>query len=480
MWAIVGVVRLLLSIVALSMFSAPAFASPALDRAKREDAALRRDEDRLRLRDNITRVIDLWRKARDAATTDSERVEASRGLVEAWALLAHWSGREDDSERARAAAERLEIKRLTSVDVDGSTLKLHADGSYEIEGGTYGEHRLYFDLTPVIAVREVLGTVDMQARGLDRARVTQLDDDTVRIIFDFTTAIPEHEASEREIRLKLSTVDSRLSTRERSERREPKRSERPSRIRKLLAIKKVVIDAGHGGKDTGAIGRKRLREKDVNLQIALKLGEQLEKLGVKVAYTRTSDRFVSLEKRASIANRSGADLFISVHANSNRSSRIHGIETYYLNTSSSRYASRLARRENGQGEAPDLDPEEESETVAELPDGALGADLRLILADLAMRSATSQSRRLAGHVQSSMVRSLGDEYGVKDLGVKHALFAVLLGVRMPSVLIETGFVTNAAESERLATSDYQTKIAKAIARGVERFMEERQQLAALR
>jgi N-acetylmuramoyl-L-alanine amidase len=222
---------------------------------------------------------------------------------------------------------------------------------------------------------------------------------------------------------------------------------------------------------------------------------------VKVVYTRKTDRFVSLERRASIANGSGADLFLSIHANSNANRRVHGIETYYLDTSSSRYASRLARRENGQGDAPGRqakraaveasgdgsegsaragpeDPEEESESI-ELPDGALGADLRLILADLAMRSATSESKRLAGYVQSSMIKSLKkDHRDVKDLGVKHALFAVLLGVRMPSVLIEAGFITNPAESERLASGAYQAKLAKAIARGVERLIDERQQLAS--
>jgi N-acetylmuramoyl-L-alanine amidase len=276
------------------------------------------------------------------------------------------------------------------------------------------------------------------------------------------------------------------------------------RDRSVLCIRRVVIDAGHGGKDFGALGAHGLREKDVNLAIAMKLGRELKRrLGVHVIYTRTTDDFVSLQRRTMIANRSNADLFVSVHANAHKKRSVSGIETYFLNTTSDHYAERLAQRENTGSDRPDGlggrvgravpdpgaarpdagdDPEpgvgmlEQDE--GSLPSGALGRDLRLILADLAMRSASLESKRLAGYVQSTLVSSLGKKHGeVRDLGVKHALFYVLLGARMPSVLIETGFVTHPNEAKLLQEAQYQAEVSSAIASGIIRFAQERAQIA---
>ncbi len=264
---------------------------------------------------------------------------------------------------------------------------------------------------------------------------------------------------------------------------EPLRLPRTNDGGSWLRIRRVVVDPGHGGKDHGAIGRGGLREKDVNLGIAKKLGGYLKrKLGVKVIYTRTHDRFVSLPGRSAIANQKKGDLFVSIHANAFWKRKIHGIETYYLNTTSNRYARRLAARENAlarhdkdRGPGPD-DP---SSGRSALPPGTLGRDLRLVLADLAMRSATAESKRLAGYVQGSLVGSLRRRYSkVRDLGVKHALFYVLLGARMPSILVETGFVTNTMEAKRLRRDAYQAQIATAIGRGIARFIREREALAA--
>ncbi|MEQ9499570.1 MAG: N-acetylmuramoyl-L-alanine amidase [Deltaproteobacteria bacterium] len=255
------------------------------------------------------------------------------------------------------------------------------------------------------------------------------------------------------------------------------------RASSLLAVRRIVIDPGHGGKDHGAIGPGRVREKNVNLAISKRLAKSLTKrLGVEVVLTRSTDKFISLKRRSQIANRSGADLFISIHANANRNKGVHGIETYHLNVTSNRYAKRLARRENmlerGAGDVPEPEPQEEEPIEELIPDGKAGQDLRLILADLAMRSATIESRRLAGYVQSSLVGRLRRNHDdVRDLGVKHALFYVLLGARMPAVLIETGFVSSPMESKRLSSSKYQSQVADAIASGVERFILERQRLA---
>lgn len=254
----------------------------------------------------------------------------------------------------------------------------------------------------------------------------------------------------------------------------------------LVRIRRVIVDAGHGGKDGGASGKRGTKEKDVNLAIAKALAKVLEeRLGVDVVLTRDKDVYLSLGKRVELAHRADADLFISVHSNAHRNRKYHGIETYYLNTTSSRYANRLAARENQeQWDDAHLDAGDPSEGATEddaaaLPGGAFGRDLKLLLADLAMRSATDDSRRLAGFVQSSLVasaRRVSPE--VADLGVKHALFFVLLGARMPSILIESGFLSHPDEEKRLADPAYQRRLAEAIATGVARFVEERNQVAS--
>jgi N-acetylmuramoyl-L-alanine amidase len=228
-----------------------------------------------------------------------------------------------------------------------------------------------------------------------------------------------------------------------------------------LKVKRVVVDAGHGGHDTGAIGRNGTREKDVALAIAKKLARKLEAMGLDVVLTRDDDTFVKLEERTRIANRVRGDLFISVHCNAAPSTKLRGIETYTLNTSSNRYAIRLAARENATTER------------------GVG-DLQYILADLATRANTGESRRLAERVQRTLVRNLSASYkNVKDLGHKEALFFVLLGARMPAVLVETSFISNEEEETRLADDAYQQSIADSIAEAVEGFLEERHRVAQL-
>ncbi|GEM_PF-762288 len=254
----------------------------------------------------------------------------------------------------------------------------------------------------------------------------------------------------------------------------------------VLQIRRVVVDAGHGGKDSGAVGKRGTKEKDVNLAIAMAVGRALERrLGVEVVYTRTKDVYVSLEKRVQVANASEGDLFISVHSNAHRNRKFAGIETYYLNTTANRYANRLAARENAaEWSDAHLDAGDPGERVADddvgaLPGGAIGQDLRLLLADLAMRSATEKSRRLATLVQASLVGQLKRTFGeVVDLGVKHALFYVLLGSRMPSILIESGFLSHPDEERRLADPVYQRSVADSIVGGIERFVAERNQIAS--
>jgi N-acetylmuramoyl-L-alanine amidase len=229
-----------------------------------------------------------------------------------------------------------------------------------------------------------------------------------------------------------------------------------------LKVRRVVVDAGHGGKDTGAIGPRGAREKDLTLSIARKLAARLKQLGFEVLLTRKSDVFVPLDERTRIANEARADLFVSIHCNAARRRKLEGVETWTLNVSADRYAARLAAFGNAEADR----------TVS---------DLRMILADLATKANASDARDLAQSVQSSLVRTLRGRVGrVRVHGVKQALFYVLLGTRMPSILVETGFISNPAEEARLKSARFQEGTAEAIARGVKEYVDSRRRLAQAR
>lgn len=226
-----------------------------------------------------------------------------------------------------------------------------------------------------------------------------------------------------------------------------------------LKVRKVVVDAGHGGKDTGAIGPHGVREKDMALSMARRLAARLKALGFDVVMTRSDDRFVSLDDRTRIANDAHADLFISIHCNAAKRRKLEGVETWTLNVASDRYAARLAAFENADAD----------HTVS---------DLRMILADLATKANASDARDLAQSVQSSIIRTLRSRVGsVRDHGVKQALFYVLLGTHMPSILVETGFISNPADEARLKSPRFQEGTAEAISRGVKDFLDARRRLA---
>jgi N-acetylmuramoyl-L-alanine amidase len=217
-------------------------------------------------------------------------------------------------------------------------------------------------------------------------------------------------------------------------------------------LRRIVVDAGHGGKDPGAIGPNGVREKDVTLSIARKLAGKLrETLGCDVVLTRDSDVFLPLEERTAIANKVGADLFLSVHANAAPNRQAYGIETYYLNFSKNDKAAAVAARENGT-------------SVKEV------GDLELILFDLMANSKINESSRLAAEIQKSLVEQLAERYSeVRDLGVRQGPFYVLLGATMPSVLVETAFISHPREEKRLNTRSFQEESAAAIAAAVKNF-----------
>jgi N-acetylmuramoyl-L-alanine amidase len=228
-------------------------------------------------------------------------------------------------------------------------------------------------------------------------------------------------------------------------------------------IRRIVVDAGHGGHDPGAIGPRRVREKDVTLAMARRLAKKLRKAGFEVVLTRSEDRFLALEERTAVANTARGDLFVSIHANAHPRRNRAGIETYFLNTADDRYAARLAARENG----------------LDLGDGEL--EVARILTDLDAKASASASRRLAGLVQREVTAGVRARVGeVRDLGVKGALFYVLLGARMPAVLVETAFISNRDEERRLASGRYQDEVAAGIARAVTQFARADARVAAAR
>lgn len=226
-----------------------------------------------------------------------------------------------------------------------------------------------------------------------------------------------------------------------------------------LGVKRIVIDPGHGGKDGGAPGATSgVLEKAVVLQISLKLRDKIRKeLGCEVIMTRDKDVYLSLEERMAIANSKNADLFISIHTNAARNKEAFGIETYFLNLATDEESIRVAAMEN-----------------ATSTRGI--SDLQNILNDLMQNSKINESSKLATAVQKSLVSELKKGYGnvIKDKGVKQAPFYVLLGATMPSILIETGFLSNPAECKRLTNAKYQDQICDAIVKGIRNYIKELQ------
>jgi N-acetylmuramoyl-L-alanine amidase len=215
-------------------------------------------------------------------------------------------------------------------------------------------------------------------------------------------------------------------------------------------VRHIIVDAGHGGHDTGAIGPRGVREKDVTLAMAKRLAATLRSQGFVVTLTRTDDRYLKLEERTAIANLARGDLFVSLHTNATPRRDRSGVETYFLNVTDDRYARRLAARENGTME------------LEESP-----KDVQRVLTDLDSKASAGASRNLARLVQKEITARTRQTQGpVRDRGVKSALFYVLLGARMPAVLVETAFISNRAEEQRLASPAYQQLVADGVSRAV--------------
>jgi N-acetylmuramoyl-L-alanine amidase len=222
-----------------------------------------------------------------------------------------------------------------------------------------------------------------------------------------------------------------------------------------LKIGRIVIDAGHGGHDTGTIGPHGLMEKDLCLDVALRLGNMIEQKlpGAEVIYTRKDDTFIPLEERTAIANQAKADLFISIHANSSHDPAARGIETYYLNFATSAESMEVASRENANSQ----------ESLHDLQD---------LIQKIARNEKIEESKELAGDIQDNLYDRLQPvSHGLRDRGVKKAPFVVLIGANMPSVLSEISFVSNPGDEKLLRKPDQRQRIADGLYRGVAAYLD---------
>lgn len=304
--------------------------------------------------------------------------------------------------------------------------------------------RLYLDLAGVWVGTNFAAGVPVGDGLLRGVRIGQNTERDVRIVLDL-----QNYARHRVLtlthpdRLVIDVYGSRMGVRAPGPVVEPPRLPADLRI-----LQTVVLDPGHGGSDPGAIGVGGLREKDVTLRLALALKPKLESRGFSVVMTRNEDRTLSLEERTAIAEGSRGDVFVSLHANAAPRRALHGIETYYPDENHERHSEVAIARENGVSRS------------------QLNA-LQRTLAKLRVGEVSPQSRRLAEHLQSELVTGLPREYPpVTDLGVKKGPFYVLFLSSMPSVLVESGFVTHAAEAKRLGDDRYVDALAEQIAQGL--------------
>jgi N-acetylmuramoyl-L-alanine amidase len=332
--------------------------------------------------------------------------------------------------------------------------------------------RLYVDLKQSRLGKNIKRNIPINDDLLSDARAGQFSNDSVRVVVDIKSFKTYKVFSLKDpFRIVIDvwgTSDGKVTRQKPPVMTSNKSGKLPtSALAKQLAlgVSRIIIDPGHGGRDYGAPGYlKGVHEKDVVLQISRRLAEKIRKeLKYEVYLTRNSDRYLTLEERTAIANTKNADLFISIHTNSHRNRRAYGIETYFLNLATDDDAIRVAAMENATS----------TKNIS---------DLQTILSDLMQNAKINESSRLAGYVQSAVVRHLKSKrYSrIKDKGVKQAPFYVLLGAQMPAVLVETSFISNPRECKRLITPKYQERLCEAIIKGIRTYIRETSPTAFLK
>ncbi|MGC9140751.1 MAG: LysM peptidoglycan-binding domain-containing protein [Caldimicrobium sp.] len=382
----------------------------------------------------------------------------------------------------------LNVEAVTGVDYTRIIIELNGNFNYQLnllpERKDYPP-RLYVDISPAVLDYKVKRLIDLEDKHLKAVRIGQFDPQTVRVVLDLKSLsdykvfkltqpyqlIIDLVGKEKAIiKERGSVIAKKEKPKSWAKKRESKiiakseeenKSEGKSKESYInvarqfgLGVRRIMLDPGHGGEDPGAVGPNGLKEKDVVLKLAKMVGKKLEeRLGVEVLYTRDKDVFIPLAKRPALANSLKADLFISLHLNASPDSKAKGFETYYLNFTTDPEAMRVAALENRAND----------QGLADLQDL-----VKAILANTKLK----ESRELANKVQKEMVKHLTRYFSdIEDRGVKSAPFFVLVGTRMPAILIEADFITNPVIAKRFEGEDYLEKIAEGIVKGVEAYIQ---------
>ncbi len=417
-------------------------------------------------------AIKAWQRVVSDYPRGSHAARAKKRLKEMGAPITPSHARDGAGKSAATKAAPAVVRDIKYwSDSDYTRVVIHSTKAVRIKKGFLPANkkaglprRMYLDLEPAYKSLSLKDHLDINNGLLKGVRVAQYRPRTVRVVFDLAkTEKTKVFYLEDPFRVVVDAFGS-LYSKKKAAQPCPVPSKGKGNGKKLslaqqlgLCVRRVVIDPGHGGKDPGAMGPTGLKEKHVVLKIAKKLERRLEKeLGCQVILTRRKDRYLPLTQRTAIANSRKADLFISIHANAAPYRKLRGVETYFLNFALDEDAMRVAARENATSEK------------------RIG-ELKSILNDILKNSKVNESSRLAAEVQKSLVSTLRKRYRrVKDLGVKQAPFFVLIGARMPSVLVEVSFISNREEEKRLKSDAYLERIAEGIAKGIKSYVKKTQ------
>ncbi len=326
-------------------------------------------------------------------------------------------------------------------------LRKHQVNYFKLYDAKTNRYKYVFDIDASLLSR----SQNLVKPGIESIRIAQFKPNKIRLVFKNDSVV--------KIRFKIAgneIVINATPTKKVKKRIKPKTKQPPATVPvskyKRITQKTIVIDPGHGGKDPGAIGYGRYKEKDVVLAISKYVRDYLKMRGYKVYMTRANNRFIKLRHRTRYANKKKADLFVSIHANASKHKKAKGIETYFLSPSRSSRAKRVAAMEN----------------KADIDDMNYYAKQSFLM--FMNNHKIVASNKLAIDLQQGVLHELRKHYkGVVDGGVREGPFWVLVGAQMPAVLIEVGFITNKEEAKRLVNKTYQKRFAKGIAEGIERY-----------
>ncbi|WP_201353418.1 N-acetylmuramoyl-L-alanine amidase [Hydrogenimonas urashimensis] len=385
-------------------------------------------------------------------------------------------GKKSPKARSPETSGEKETKTLTLAEskVRGKTLTLRFSdtiGKKRIREFVLKRKKSILYVFDIYRVRLPYAIKRIRGEGFKEIRIAQYDPKRVRLVIETTKSYrPEFTVTGKVMKISLpdfkkrkKSIQKRVPSKKESGKPKKKilskTSEPPSNNSYNATLRKyrVVIDPGHGGKDGGAVGYQRRKEKDAVLAVAKRLKKVLQKRGFNVFLTREKDIFIPLKKRTRMANRKQADFFISIHANAAARKRNYlknrGIETYYLSPARTERAKRVAAIENS-AEVKNIDRYTKDAVLSMLN-----------------REKIIESNKLAIDLQRQMLTSLRKKYRhVVDNGVRKGPFWVLVGAQMPAVLIEIGYITNPTEARRIFNPYYQKLLAEGIANGIESYI----------